>query len=51
MLYRGPIYIRSLAFQAPHIPQNGLMDAWLEAFVARLQDTVRTWTAETSSPS
>lgn len=51
MLYRGPVYIRSLAFQAPHIPQEGLIDAWLEAFVVRLREAVKTWTTEPSSPS
>jgi hypothetical protein len=50
MLYRGPNYRRSLAFQVPHIPQDGLVDVWLEAFVARFQEEVKTWT-EPSAPS
>lgn len=39
-LFRGPNYVRALAFRLPPIPQEGLVDVWLEAFVARLQAAV-----------
>lgn len=36
-LYRGPSYVRSITFRVRPVPQDGLVDDWLEAFAAKLQ--------------
>ncbi|MGQ0670307.1 MAG: hypothetical protein ACT4PO_11645 [Actinomycetota bacterium] len=36
-LYRGPSYVRSIAFRVRAVPQDGLIDVWFEAFTEKLR--------------
>jgi len=49
MLFRGPNYVGSVAFRVPGVPQDGLVDVWLMAFVDKLREVAGPLAVEAAS--
>jgi hypothetical protein len=51
-LHRRAVHLLGVSFTVHGLPDDEVeARAWLEAFAARLQETVRTWTSEVADAS